>query len=360
MKFALLSLFAVLLLSSSALCQEASPPVPPAATGHVVGLCNEYHGFAGEASGSFTLQTPSAWRATGNQRYVLYARGLSQEASVQLEIAGKQVTPDEPYVTDTLPSSPVPIRVIKRSVDNAPFTFISFVANSEDCRLPLDESHLVIPLPVIDGTPATVYFYAQPRPPFTFFSLEVSGNQRVEAKYRLDLSTPMDRAVDVPMNTPVSGAMSSTERGLYMVARAAGAPVDVARFSIAWSLPPPGWNPPTAEGSDESNGKPTLAEQSGSFFGDLLLFLIFGFVGYLVGRSVYNYRALGIRTYPEYIPHHAEFAQGFAVVKHGFETAKSKMNMPSAGIPGVGPTGPSFPTAAPGRRGYERVDSVQP
>ena len=327
-----------------------------------VSLCQEHHGWAGEESATFTLNA-AAWSLSADQKYVLYARSLSAEGSVQLKIAGHMYAVDEAVVADNLPPPPLEVQVLAKNMELTPFSFVSYVANGEDCRLPLSATSLPIALPIINNQPAVAYFYGAPQPPYTFFSITISGSEPVTAVYRYDLKTPLDNAIHIPMNTPVTGQTDNVNTGVYVAAKASGAAVDSARFSITWSLPPPGWRAPTAapEGGSWRDSAERAAREGGSFLGSFLVTLLFGFGAYMIIRSMYNYHGLGIRTYPDYIPHHEAFATFFANVSDKVDGLRSRANIPSPAQAGVGPMSSAAMSGNTStRRGYESVGGTQP
>lgn len=320
-----------------------------------VNLCSEHHGYAGENS-SFSLEYSTA-QLTGNQKFVLYARSLSAEGSVQLRVGSQSFPADEPVILPALPPSPVEITVLAKTLDLSPFTFISYVANADVCRLPLNERNLAVPLPVIDGQPAVAYFEASPMSPFTFFTVTVSAANPVTAVFRKDLATPLEQGTDIPMNVPVGDAIA-LNNPVYVAAKAGSQDGALARISLVWSVPPPGWRPPTPapEGSSWRQNAAAAARASGSFFGSFLVTVTFGFLAYMVIRSVYNYRQLGITTYPDYIPHHEFFAGVFDRVQSGAENIRGRMDRPGNPLGGVAGSGVAPNT----RRGYEQVGGAQP
>uniref|UniRef100_A0A6U4SM71 Uncharacterized protein n=1 Tax=Neobodo designis TaxID=312471 RepID=A0A6U4SM71_NEODS len=330
-----------------------------------VDMCREHHGFAGESSANFTLNVATNTLKPG-EKFVLYARSLSPEGSVQLDVGGRMYAADQPVVTDTLPPAPFTVKVLAKTMDATPFTFVSFVANSEDCRLPLSAANLAVPLLVIDGQAAAVYFYAAPMAPYRFFSLTVSAQQTVTAVYRYDLSTSLENAIRIPTNTPIGGQTDNMNSGVYVAAKAstttpvdAAGVYDIARVSVVWSVPPPGWQPPRPDDDSWSDSAARAARESGSFFGSFLVTVLFGFGTYMAVRSAYNYKQLGITTYPDFIPHHEVFAACFDRCRGIAGDVRERVNLPTPAMAGVGGSG-SAPSMSSQRRGYEFVGGAQP
>jgi hypothetical protein len=332
-----------------------------------VDLCREHHGFANEESANFTFNA-ATWRLKDGEKFVLYARSMSPEGSVQLKIGERIFAADKPVVTDSLPPPPFAITVMSKTMDATPFTFVSYVANSEDCRLPLSAANLAVPLLVIDDVPAAVYFYAAPVAPYRFFSVSVSAQQPVTAVYRYDLSTSLDQAIRIPNNSPVGGETDNMNSGVYVAIKAsAKTPVDesgvydTARVSVVWSVPPPGWHAPSPDEAWSAGAR--AAEETGGFFGSFFVTLLFGFGAYMLIRSAYNYKQLGITTYPDFVPHHELFAACFDKCRGTVDTVREQVRMPGASAAGVGGAsthGDSAPSMSSQRRGYEFVGGAQP
>ena len=340
-----------------------------------VDMCREHHGFAGEISANFTLNA-AMWSLKTGEKFVLYARSLSPEGSVQLEVGGRMFAADQPIVTDALPPSPFTVKVLAKTMDATPFTFVSYVANSEDCRLPLSAANLAVPLLVIDEKPAAVFFYAAPMAPYRFFSLTVAAQQGVTAVYRYDLTTSLENAVRIPTNTPVGGQTDNMNSGVYVAAKpSATGPVDpntgvydIARVSVVWSVPPPGWQPPQADDNSWSEAG-RAARETGGFFGSFFATVFFGFGAYMIIRSVYNYKQLGITTYPDFVPHHEFFSACFDKCRGVADDVRERVNLPTSAMAGVGGAGggggggghgDSAPSMSSQRRGYEFVGGAQP
>ena len=81
--------------------------------------------------------------------------------------------------------------------------------------------------------------------------------------------------------------------------------------------------------------------------------VFFGYIAYMVLRSLYNYHHLHITTFPQYVPHH-EFFQGAASkANEGIDNIRGRVNAHSGNF---GPPSASVPSfGGNSRRGYETV-----
>ena len=172
-----------------------------------------------------------------------------------------------------------------------------------------------------ENVPATIVLEARPTEASGSFAVSLSGitSARVFSGPSLD---KLDQ--ELVLNQPQP--FSSPTVFLKVVPDTSRVAVAMMFLSVAWSAAP--GQPPVVPQSPPASlvpppvtapVEPSPAAHSG-YFGFFVVLL----VGYVVGRSLYNYRVRHVTAFPDFIPHNQFFGNCIGLVRDLAQKAKSK------------------------------------
>ena len=289
-------------------------------------LCDRFLGFAGDEHSSFQIIPQISTRLDMGEAVVLV---LTAGQSSGILTAKLVVMFDSGGRPETLESNAAGVVTIDRSLpagtqisvlimnqvpsEPAPFAFYSYVSNSRYCFVKLNAHKLVIPLVSINNFPAVVPLSTLSTAPY--FQLTVQSTSSVPDAF-YSTSNNMTTHTGYSVSSGYAEGLWPFQSTMYILVdpKFAYPPTRVVLCTVylSWSTPPPGYTPKPPVTAAPTTLRPVSTESHA--FGTFVVFCFYALILYFVLRSAMNYKN-GIRTFPEYIPHHEMFVHCFHSVQ---------------------------------------------